>query len=324
MGFMTMSEVYNNDASTSLAASIGSSDVSISVVSSQQFNTSGTFRIRIDDEIMTVTAVSGTTWTVTRASEICEGAQVAVFHARNAAVYGVLTAASIIAGFSGGAGTVTTVSVVSANGVSGSVANPTTTPALTITLGAITPTTVSSTGNIQAGGNLGAVGNVSGSNLSGTNTGDQTITLTGDVAGSGSGSFAATIGAHVVSYAKMQQVSATSLLGNPTGSLGNVAEITLGTNLSLAGNVLNASGGTGTVSSINVTGGTTGLSTSGGPVTTSGTIVIAGILNPASGGLGADTSGYTVGQIPVAQGGGVYTADSRRGFYSGTGTRLVG
>lgn len=40
------------------------------------------------------------------------------------------------------AGTVTTVSVVTANGVSGSVATATTTPAITFTLGAITPTTV--------------------------------------------------------------------------------------------------------------------------------------------------------------------------------------
>jgi len=42
-----------------------------------------------------------------------------------------------------GGGTVTTVSLVTANGVSGSVANPTTTPAITLTLGAITPTSVS-------------------------------------------------------------------------------------------------------------------------------------------------------------------------------------
>jgi hypothetical protein len=42
----------------------------------------------------------------------------------------------------GGGGTVTTFSVVTANGVSASVANPTTTPAATFTLGAITPTTV--------------------------------------------------------------------------------------------------------------------------------------------------------------------------------------
>lgn len=43
---------------------------------------------------------------------------------------------------SGGTGTVTSVSVVTANGVSGSVATATTTPAITITLGAITPTSV--------------------------------------------------------------------------------------------------------------------------------------------------------------------------------------
>ncbi len=41
-----------------------------------------------------------------------------------------------------GAGTVTTVSVTTANGVSGSVATATTTPAITLTLGAITPSSV--------------------------------------------------------------------------------------------------------------------------------------------------------------------------------------
>jgi hypothetical protein len=42
----------------------------------------------------------------------------------------------------GGTGTVTSVSVVTANGISGTVATATTTPAITLTLGAITPTTV--------------------------------------------------------------------------------------------------------------------------------------------------------------------------------------
>lgn len=45
-------------------------------------------------------------------------------------------------GGGGGSGTVTSVSVVTANGVSGTVANPTTTPAITLVLGAITPTSV--------------------------------------------------------------------------------------------------------------------------------------------------------------------------------------
>jgi len=48
-----------------------------------------------------------------------------------------------------GSGTVTTVSVVTANGVSGSVATATTTPAITLTLGAITPSSVASTGAIS-------------------------------------------------------------------------------------------------------------------------------------------------------------------------------
>lgn len=52
---------------------------------------------------------------------------------------------------SSGTGTVTTVSVTTANGVSGSVANPTTTPAITLTLGAITPTSVTTTGGVTAG-----------------------------------------------------------------------------------------------------------------------------------------------------------------------------
>lgn len=80
-----------------------------------------------------------------------------------------------------GTGTVTNVSVTTANGISGTVSNSSTTPAITLTLGAITPTSVAATGS------------VSGINLSGTNTGDQTITLTGDVTGSGTGSFAATL-----------------------------------------------------------------------------------------------------------------------------------
>lgn len=59
-------------------------------------------------------------------------------------------------------GTVTSVSVTTANGVSGTVATATTTPAISLVLGAITPTSVAASGSI------------SGSNLSGTNTGDQT------------------------------------------------------------------------------------------------------------------------------------------------------
>jgi hypothetical protein len=62
---------------------------------------------------------------------------------------------------------------------------------------------------------------------SGTNTGDQTITLTGDVTGSGTGSFAATVANNAITYAKMQDVSATDrILGRSSAGSGDVQEIT--------------------------------------------------------------------------------------------------
>ena len=56
--------------------------------------------------------------------------------------------------------------------------------------------------------------------------------------------------------------------------------------------------GGGTVTSIDVSGGTTGLTTSGGPVTSSGTITLAGRLSAENGGTGIDV--YTVGDILYA------------------------
>lgn len=80
----------------------------------------------------------------------------------------------------GGSGTVTSVSVVTANGISGSVATATTTPAITLTLGAITPSTVNgltltaqATGFTIAGGTTSKTLTVAAdASVSGTNTGD--------------------------------------------------------------------------------------------------------------------------------------------------------
>jgi hypothetical protein len=105
----------------------------------------------------------------------------------------------------GGGGGVSSVSATGQQGVTASVTSPTTTPSITIGLGAITPTSVT------------ASGTVTGSNLSGTNTGDQVLTA-GTLSGRSS-----------------------------TAGTGTAQTITLGTNLSMAGNVLNASGGGGNV-----------------------------------------------------------------------------
>lgn len=59
-------------------------------------------------------------------------------------------------------------------------------------------------------------------------------------------------------------------------------------------------GSTGTVTSVNVSGGSTGLTTSGGPITTSGIITLAGTLNASSGGTG--TGSYSIGDILYATG----------------------
>lgn len=56
--------------------------------------------------------------------------------------------------------------------------------------------------------------------------------------------------------------------------------------------------GTGTVTSVDVSGGTTGLTTSGGPITAAGTITIAGTLAPTSGGTGI--TGFSVGDLLFA------------------------
>lgn len=60
--------------------------------------------------------------------------------------------AGVASGATANTGTVTTVSVVTANGVSGSVANAGTTPAITLTLGAITPTSVQAPTTLIVGG----------------------------------------------------------------------------------------------------------------------------------------------------------------------------
>ena len=77
-------------------------------------------------------------------------------------------------------------------------------------------------------------------------------------------------------------------------------------------------GGSGTVTSVDVSGGTTGLTTSGGPVTTSGTITIAGTLAVANGGTGLTTTPAN-GALDIGNG----TGFTRTTLTAGTGVAIT-
>ena len=87
------------------------------------------------------------------------------------------------------------------------------------------------------------------------------------------------------------------LIGNGSGF--TAATLTAGSGVTLtngAGSIQVAftGPGTGTVTSIDVSGGTTGLTTSGGPVTSTGTVTLAGTLAVANGGTGITSFGTGV------------------------------
>jgi hypothetical protein len=80
-----------------------------------------------------------------------------------------------------------------------------------------------------------------------------------------------------------------NLLPDYTGNVGKVLTVNAG-----ATDVEWTTNGAGTVTSVDVSGGTTGLTTSGGPVTSSGTITLAGTLAVANGGTGITSLGSGV------------------------------
>lgn len=220
-------------------------------------------------------------------------------------------------GGGGGGGSVTGFTFTNANGISGVVTSPTTTPTLTLSLGAITPTTVTASGAISASNFNGTFNGTFSGTSSGTNTGNQTITLTGDVTGSGTGTFATTLATVPIGKGGTGATSAVNainnLMPNQAGNNGKVA-YTDGTNISWQ----SVSGGTG-VSSVSIvtTQGVTGSVSN--PTTTPVVNVGLGNITPTS----VAASGTVTGSNISGTTSGTNTGDqviNLTGDVTGTGT----
>lgn len=81
---------------------------------------------------------------------------------------------------------------------------------------------------------------VNDSSISGINTGDQTITLTGDVTGSGTSSFSTFISANVVDLSKMAQLASQQFIGRNTSGTGDPEYLDQSTAKSILGLNINS------------------------------------------------------------------------------------
>jgi hypothetical protein len=86
-----MAELYTNDPSTTLNGAITSGDLALTVTSATGFPGGGNFRIRIDNEIILVTAVASNVFTITRGAE----GTTAASHSNGATINHYLTAGAL-------------------------------------------------------------------------------------------------------------------------------------------------------------------------------------------------------------------------------------
>lgn len=156
--------------------------------------------------------------------------------------------------------------------------------------GTVTSVTASggSTGLMFTGGPITTAGTLT---LTGTlavaNGGTGKTTLSGILKGNGTSAISTAVAG--TDYAAAPTGTDGQLLAN--NGVGGFNNITVGAGLNLSSGVLSstAASSSGTVTSVNVAGGTTGLTFSGGPVTSSGIITMAGRLNVTAGGTGVSS-----------------------------------
>lgn len=140
---------------------------------------------------------------------------------------------------SGGTGTVTTVGVVNANGVSATITNPTTTPSMTFSLGNIIPATVN--GVTLSGSSNPALAVAGTSSISGSHSGTSSGTNTGDIVLAGAPDYITISGQTItrglvdlstditgnLSYSRLNNLQSNRILGRVSGGLGEVEPLTM-------------------------------------------------------------------------------------------------
>lgn len=183
-----------------------------------------------------------------------------------------------------------------ANDGSGGFSNVSLGTGLSLTSGVLASTVAGAVTSVNVGGGTTGLtfsgGPVTTSGtlvMSGTlkvaNGGTGAATLSGLVKGNGTTAMTAAVAG--VDYAPATTATTAQLLaGNASGGFNNV---TVGAGLFLSGGVLTSVSGTGTVSSITLSGGSTGLTFLNNEITSSGTATLSGVLAVSSGGTGAAT-----------------------------------
>jgi len=192
------------------------------------------------------------------------------------------TVNQIIAGATGGVTAVTgTAPVVSSGG---------TTPAISMAAatgsvnGYLTSTDWNTFNNKQPAGSYLTSGGALGTPSSGTATNLTGLPLTTGVTG-----------VLPIANGGTNASTAATARGNILPSYSGNAGKVLAVNAGATDVEYIAASGSGTVTSVAVSGGTTGLTTSGGPITAAGTITLAGTLAVANGGTGTSTPALVAG-----------------------------
>jgi hypothetical protein len=188
----------------------------------------------------------------------------------------------------------------------------------------LTNSTITINGNSTALGGSVSVGTVTSVDLT---AGTGMSVSGGPITGSGNITVTNTAPDQVVSIAAGTGISTSGTYPNFTvtnTAPDQTVAIASGTGISVTGTYPNftvantAPSSGGTVTSVDVSGGTTGLTTSGGPVTGSGTITLAGTLGVANGGTGLTS--LTANRLPYGNGTSAYQSSANLTF---NGTTLT-